>query len=166
VIVHRDLKTLNVLVTKDLKCKVADFGLSRFQVKEDEATLAKCRGTYAYIAPEVFRSEGYLVQSDVYSFSIMIWEIVTRCLTRTYHKPFAEYTNLKMDVQVLIQACKLGKRPTIKENTPQILKDLIVETWNPAKLQRPDIDVVQGKIVQVVKTYEENKATWDALIAS
>jgi ankyrin repeat protein/tRNA A-37 threonylcarbamoyl transferase component Bud32 len=47
IIVHRDLKTLNVLVTKDWKCKVADFGLSRFQVDENAPTLHKCRGTYA-----------------------------------------------------------------------------------------------------------------------
>lgn len=41
---HRDLKSLNVLVTSDLHCRVADFGLSRFVVDENTITLGKCRG--------------------------------------------------------------------------------------------------------------------------
>jgi receptor-interacting serine/threonine-protein kinase 2 len=41
---HRDLKSLNILVTNDLHCRVADFGLSRFVVDENTITLNKCRG--------------------------------------------------------------------------------------------------------------------------
>jgi serine/threonine protein kinase len=52
-ILHRDLKTLNVLVTSDLRCKLCDFGLSRFDTASSAQTLIKWRGTYDFIAPEV-----------------------------------------------------------------------------------------------------------------
>jgi ankyrin repeat protein len=164
VIVHRDLKTLNVLVTKDWRCKVADFGLSRFHVDENAPTLHKCRGTYAYIAPEVFRSEGYLPPADIYSYSIMIWEIVARIMKGTYEKPFAEYTHLKMDVQVLVQAAKLGKRPTVKDNCPRLFGDLIVECWDPAREKRPTIDDVINRLAVIKKDFANNKETYNALL--
>jgi len=166
VIVHRDLKTLNVLVTKNHKCKVADFGLSRFQVPDNTPTLNKCRGTYAYIAPEVFRSEGYQMSSDIYSFSIMIWEMVARLLCGTYEKPFSEFKHLRLDVQVLVQAAKLGKRPTIRDVTPQVFHDFITDCWNPEKEKRPTVTQTIERLAVIKKKYLGSKAEWDALLSS
>jgi serine/threonine protein kinase len=53
-IMHRDLKSLNLLVTDDWKIKVADFGLSRFDTAEALETLKQMRGTFAYCAPESY----------------------------------------------------------------------------------------------------------------
>lgn len=51
-VLHRDLKTLNVLVTSEYKCKVCDFGLSRYNTSSNQDTLRQCRGTLAYVAKE------------------------------------------------------------------------------------------------------------------
>lgn len=76
--------------------------------------MKKCRGTYAYISPEVYGGKGFIPQSDVYSISIMIWEFVARILSGEYEKPYSEYKHIRMEVQILVQAAKLNLRPSIK----------------------------------------------------
>jgi len=166
VIVHRDLKTLNVLVTKNHRCKVADFGLSRFQVPDNTPTLKRCRGTYAYIAPEVFRNEGYQLSSDVYSYAIIIWEIIARLLGGQYEKPYSEFKHLKLDVQVLVQAAKLGKRPTVRDSTPQPVHGLITDCWEIDKDKRPTIAQVIERLVLIKKKYLAAKEEWDAVLGT
>jgi serine/threonine protein kinase len=79
IIVHRDLKSLNLLLTDDLDCKVTDFGLSRFKAESDERMTGQC-GTYHWMAPEVINSENYTEKADVYSVAIILWEIYTRAI--------------------------------------------------------------------------------------
>jgi hypothetical protein len=62
----------------------------------------------------VYEGKGYRPESDVYSIAIMIWEFVARILGGEYEKPYSEYPHIKMEIQILIQACKLGLRPKIK----------------------------------------------------
>ena len=79
-VVQRDLKARNVLVDKSLNAKVADFGLSRV-LGETDASLTAC-GTPAWTAPEIIRNiasgERYTEKVDVYSFGIIMWELVAR----------------------------------------------------------------------------------------
>ena len=69
-IVHRDLKSLNLLVDEYWTVKVTDFGLSRFTQgnQSNITTLGKLRGTYAYSAPELYFGETYTTKADVYRF--------------------------------------------------------------------------------------------------
>ena len=124
-ILHRDLKTLNLLVTEDYQIKVCDFGLSRFDTGSNLATLNKCRGTYPYIAPEVYKCEKFIGRSDVYSIGIILWEMANRCIKRKYEKPYEEYKHLQFDFQILIQACQMNLRPTIHKDCPPPLANLI-----------------------------------------
>lgn len=72
---HRDLKSSNVLIAEDLKVKLCDFGLSGH--KKDKKQRKNRIGTYQWMAPEVIRNEEIDFPSDVYSFGVIIWELLS-----------------------------------------------------------------------------------------
>ena len=78
-IVHRDLKTENVLLTKDKRAKIADLGLAKyFSTEEDMLASANC-GSPPYAAPETFSIKHqvvYSVKIDIFSFGIMLMEVI------------------------------------------------------------------------------------------
>ncbi|KAH9777725.1 PAS domain-containing protein tyrosine kinase family protein [Citrus sinensis] len=75
-IVHRDLKSSNLLVDKNWTVKVGDFGLSSLK-NATYLTAKSGRGTPQWMAPEVLRSEPSNEKSDVFSFGVILWELVT-----------------------------------------------------------------------------------------
>ncbi|XP_040935072.1 uncharacterized protein [Gossypium hirsutum] len=75
-IIHRDLKSSNLLVDKNWTVKVGDFGLSRLKHKT-YLTTKSGKGTPQWMAPEVLRSEPSDEKSDVYSFGVILWELAT-----------------------------------------------------------------------------------------
>ncbi|KAK1292034.1 Serine/threonine-protein kinase EDR1 [Acorus calamus] len=75
-IIHRDLKSSNLLVDKNWTVKVGDFGLSRLK-RETYLTTKTGKGTPQWMAPEVLRNEPSDEKSDVYSYGVILWEIVT-----------------------------------------------------------------------------------------
>ncbi|XP_049363810.1 uncharacterized protein LOC125828549 isoform X2 [Solanum verrucosum] len=75
-IVHRDLKSSNLLVDKNWTVKVGDFGLSRLKHETYLATRTG-KGTPQWMAPEVLRNEPSDEKSDVYSFGVILWELAT-----------------------------------------------------------------------------------------
>ena len=66
-IFHRDLKSLNLLVTQEWHIKLADFGLSRFNTNDNMDTMKQMRGTFAYVDPEVYNNGMFTSASDIYS---------------------------------------------------------------------------------------------------
>ncbi|XP_076928869.1 uncharacterized protein LOC143592996 [Bidens hawaiensis] len=75
-IIHRDLKSSNLLVDRNWNVKVGDFGLSRLK-HETYLTTKTGKGTPQWMAPEVLRNEQADEKSDIYSFGVVLWELTT-----------------------------------------------------------------------------------------
>ncbi|WBR14733.1 Ser/thr kinase [Pandoravirus kuranda] len=128
-IIHRDLKSSNLLVADDDSLKVADFGFAR--VREDNATMTRC-GTPAWTAPEVLRAEHYSEKADVYSFGVVMWEVVTR------KQPYSGRNFMAVTMDVLE-----GNRLDIPADCPADLAKLIRRCWRKNPDKRPSMaDIV------------------------
>jgi ankyrin repeat protein/tRNA A-37 threonylcarbamoyl transferase component Bud32 len=160
-VLHRDLKTLNLLVTEDWQVRICDFGLSRFDTSTNIETLKKCRGTYPYIAPEVYNCERFVPQSDVYAIGIILWEMANRVIKGKYEKPYSEYKQFQFDFQILIQACTMNLRPTIPPQCPTELAELIKQCLLPDKNARPTTEQLLEKLNSLKEHYKKNVAAWN-----
>ena len=104
-IVHRDLKSENLLIDDHFTAKVSDFGLSRFI--DLDAKMTVC-GTPSWVAPEIFREERYTEKVDVYSYAILLWELITQ------DKPHYGFDAIQLPY--LVGKEKL--RPAVPEDCP------------------------------------------------
>ncbi|XP_049852546.1 stress-activated protein kinase alpha-like [Schistocerca gregaria] len=162
-IVHRDLKSLNLLVTSDWHLKVCDFGLSRVLGSRNLETFKKLCGTFAYCAPEIFNGGTFTVRSDVYSMGIVLWEIVNRTVKRAYASPFSEFKNLNYDFQIIVQASQ-GLRPTIPSKLPENFKTLISRCIDERVEARPTTKQVVDMLASLRQDYLRNPQPWLACI--
>ncbi|XP_009369360.2 LRR receptor-like serine/threonine-protein kinase FEI 2 [Pyrus x bretschneideri] len=76
-IVHRDIKSSNILLNENLDPHVSDFGLAKLLVDEDAHVTTVVAGTFGYLAPEYLQSGRATQKSDVYSFGVLLLELVT-----------------------------------------------------------------------------------------
>jgi serine/threonine protein kinase len=94
-ILHRDLKSENILLGEDMSVKVADFGISCL---ESQCGSGKgFTGTYRWMAPEMIKEEHHTRKVDVYSFGIVMWEILTALV------PFSDMTPEQAAVAVALK---------------------------------------------------------------
>ncbi|KAK8845724.1 hypothetical protein M9Y10_020642 [Tritrichomonas musculus] len=134
-IIHRDLKPANILMDDFLCPKIADFGLSKMKHSNSEtmsieSTLA-IKGTPIYISPEIWKNMEYTKASDVYSFGIIIYEIITN------EEPFKEF-----DVFEIRSKVKKGFRPPFNCPIPESYKNLIERCWSQDPEERPTFDQI------------------------
>ncbi|TQE10639.1 hypothetical protein C1H46_003752 [Malus baccata] len=132
-IVHRDLKSSNLLVDKNWTVKVGDFGLSK--LKNATFLSAKSgRGTPQWMAPEVLRNEPSNEKSDVYSFGVILWELVTQLVP---------WNNLN-SLQVVGVVGFMDRRLDIPEGLDPQVVSIIEDCWQSGPEQRPSFeDIIQ-----------------------
>jgi serine/threonine protein kinase len=161
-IIHRDLKTANLLIEKTAnlyRVKLCDFGLSEIKPKEklflqDPANGAK--GTPLFMPPEVMRGQPFDEKSDVYSFGIVLWEILTR------KEPFAEYEDYDEFTEAI---CDRHVRPAIPDYCPPVLRALMEQCWHPDPKARPDFEEINNQLdiilVHAAISDEQGRRFWE-----
>jgi len=149
-IIHRDLKSLNLLLARPVLSeshtpvvKVSDFGLSRMKDQapdEPWGKMTNAAGTCHWMAPEVFQGTSYNEKVDIYSYAMILFEIICREI------PFEEEEPAKIGRLVVD-----GHRPdmeAVPPDCPRQLRDLMVRCWDAEAARRPDfrsiVDVLRS----------------------
>ncbi|XP_076044496.1 tyrosine-protein kinase Src42A [Oratosquilla oratoria] len=133
--IHRDLAARNVLVGNNNIVKVADFGLSRL-VKEGEYTaMGASKLPIRWTSPEALKYHRFSVKSDVWSFGILLWEIITHGT-----KPYP-----RMENDEVVEYVNKGER--MKEpNYPRSYYNIMQECWNHDPDRRPTFKMLTWKL--------------------
>ncbi|KAK4752583.1 hypothetical protein SAY87_021381 [Trapa incisa] len=139
-ILHRDLKSENLLLGEDMCVKVADFGISCLETQCNNPK--GFTSTYRWMAPEMIKEKHHTKKVDVYSFAIVFWELLTS-LT-----PFEDMT----PEQAAFAVSHKNARPPLPPECPGALWHLITRCWSRNPNKRPHFI----EIVSILKGYSES----------
>ncbi|XP_068660974.1 uncharacterized protein [Aristolochia californica] len=147
-IIHRDLKSSNLLVDKNWTVKVGDFGLSRLK-RETYLTTKTGKGTPQWMAPEVLRNEPSDEKSDIYSFGVILWELVTETIP---------WENLN-SMQVIGAVGFMNQRLEIPSDMDPQWASVIQSCWHSDPHCRPTFQELLEKFKDLQRQYTVQSQT-------
>ncbi|XP_045069276.1 tyrosine-protein kinase Fyn [Coregonus clupeaformis] len=132
--IHRDLRSANILVGDNLVCKIADFGLARL-IEDNEYTARQgAKFPIKWTAPEAALYGKFTIKSDVWSFGILLTELVTKGRV-----PYPGMNNREVLEQV-----ERGYRMPCPQDCPISLHELMVQCWKKDAEERPTFEYLQA----------------------
>ncbi|KAB1218133.1 Serine/threonine-protein kinase HT1 [Morella rubra] len=141
-IVHRDVKTENMLLNAQRTLKIADFGVARVEA-QNPMDMTGETGTLGYMAPEVLDGKPYNRRCDVYSFGICLWEIY--CCDMPY--PDLSFADVSSAV------VRQNLRPEIPRCCPSSLANIMRKCWDANADKRPEMD----EVVRMLEAIDTSK---------
>ncbi|KAB5562171.1 hypothetical protein PHYPO_G00014920 [Pangasianodon hypophthalmus] len=138
-IVHRDLRADNILLSEMLSCKIADFGLAQFTLSQDQQ-LSSVKVPVKWMAPEIFAGMDYTKKCDVWSFGILLTEIITYG-----NDPYPD-----LDKAACVQAIQRGYRMARPADCPLTLYDIMLLCWHSNPDERPTFLQLQERLITLI----------------
>ncbi|KAI7795158.1 putative ephrin type-B receptor 2 [Triplophysa rosa] len=150
--VHRDLAARNILVNSNLVCKVSDFGLSRF-LEDDtsDPTYTSALGgkiPIRWTAPEAIQYRKFTSASDVWSYGIVMWEVMSYG-----ERPYWDMTN-----QDVINAIEQDYRLPPPMDCPSALHQLMLDCWQKERNNRPKFSQIVNNLDKMIRNPNSLKA--------
>ncbi|KAF9579847.1 hypothetical protein BGW38_003726 [Lunasporangiospora selenospora] len=146
-IIHRDMKSMNVLISADFRAKINDFGLARIRPKVKDSLHTQC-GTPNWQAPEFWTpNPSYSEKVDVYASGLIFWEILTWAEQGYPYHNFTEH-------QLYEAVRDREERPPLDrlhKKYPQSLIALIQEMWRKEPKKRPSMSVVVDRLAEYLQ---------------
>jgi serine/threonine protein kinase len=137
-LIHLDLKPENLLLDVNGNVKVADFGLTVIRLDPRLLLKGGPKGTPLWMAPEMLLGKPFDEKADVYSFGIILWQLLTR------EEPFAEFTELEPFIKAVAVS---GYRPPIPPGTNPRLAFLISKCWHALPALRPSFSEIDTQLL-------------------
>uniref|UniRef100_A0A667XW70 Tyrosine-protein kinase n=1 Tax=Myripristis murdjan TaxID=586833 RepID=A0A667XW70_9TELE len=132
--IHRDLRAANILVADNLVCKIADFGLARL-IEDNEYTARQgAKFPIKWTAPEAALYGRFTIKSDVWSFGILLTELVTKGRV-----PYPGMVNREVLEQV-----ERGYRMPCPQGCPESLHEMMRQCWKKDPDERPTFEYIQS----------------------
>ncbi|GJD06453.1 Probable serine/threonine-protein kinase [Galdieria sulphuraria] len=138
-LLHRDLKSSNLMLDDHFTVKVGDFGLTRLIATQTQGPMTGQCGTFQYMAPEVLANQPYSEKADVYSFGIILWEMVAKQLPYYGIQP----------MQVAVAVLSKQMRPPMPPSCPAPLAQLIQSCWQQDPSRRPSFPEIMKLLEQM-----------------
>ena len=145
-IIHRDLKSANILLDAAGRSKLSDFGLSHVRRRDESMNgYHGVAGTPSYIAPEVLQGREYGVKADVYSLGVLINEMLATTA------PFDDTPLAQLDLPSFEAAVLAGGRPKLAECHDAALAQLVRDCWHADPESRPTVESIMKTLERIDK---------------